>query len=655
MSWIEKLYETYERCEGRPQFETKPLNPVATIFQTTHIEVRIDAAGTFLRATFLRDDSTVIPVTEASAGRSGKDPAPHPLSDKLCYCAKDFEEWTGEVCRFAAYFSLLSEWCSSSYSHAKARAVQQYVQKGTLIADLVRDGALLLEDESKNLRRTVPKKLGRAILDQRSAFIRWSVEIPGELDTNTWEDQKLFESWIAFEKTWRPSSKLNGKSKQRRDGICMATGAESVRLARMHPRGIRFQGDTTKLISSNDTAGYTFRGRFKTGDEACGVSFEVTQKAHNALRWLIARQSKTGKRDQQVFITWPTSGHTLPDLLGNSDQIFNDYSRNIANDQSYSGDAGQRFSIQLKRLIEGYKAELGENERVMVMGLNSASDDGRMAITFYRELLGSEFLARIQAWHDNFAWHQEFREEDEGERVKSHRFVGAPAPREIAETAYGVQKRSRSGEKLVRATIERLLPCIVDGRSIPRDLVQSCVFRASNRLCFTNRKPGKEESEWKQCLGIACAVYRGLHKEKNYQMSLEENRRSRDYLFGRLLAIADHLEGSALDVAGENRDTNAAKLMQRFADRPTSTWRSIETKLVPYRSRLRARRPGTLVKLDKQLNAVMCKFDTADFNDDKLSGEFLLGYHCQRAELWKTDKGATENETDTLVTEEGEE
>jgi CRISPR-associated protein Csd1 len=134
-------------------------------------------------------------------------------------------------------------------------------------------------------------------------------------------------------------------------------------------------------------------------------------------------------------------------------------------------------------------------------------------------------------------------------------------------------------------------------------------------------------------------------------MSLEEDRNSRDYLFGRLLAIADHLEGRALYVAGENRDTNASKLMQRFADRPSSTWRTIELALTPYKARLRAKRPGMLVAIEKQLDEITCKFQTSEFTDDgKLSGEFLLAYHCQRAALWAN---ATKEQTpeDELIHE----
>ena len=65
-------------------------------------------------------------------------------------------------------------------------------------------------------------------------------------------------------------------------------------------------------------------------------------------------------------------------------------------------------------------------------------------------------------------------------------------------------------------------------------------------------------------------------------MTLETDRRTRDYLYGRLLAIAENIESRALFVARETRDTTAARLMQRFADRPYSTWRTIELALVPY-------------------------------------------------------------------------
>ena len=123
-------------------------------------------------------------------------------------------------------------------------------------------------------------------------------------------------------------------------------------------------------------------------------------------------------------------------------------------------------------------------------------------------------------------------------------------------------------------------------------------------------------------------------------MALEEDRTSRDYLYGRLLALADNLEEWALKQSGEQRQTNAIRLMQRFSERPFSTWRVIELSLAPYKARL-GRQGNRRVN---QISEVMALFETDDFvSDKKLSGEFLLGYHCQKQALWKKTDATEEH------------
>jgi len=387
---------------------------------------------------------------------------------------------------------------------------------------------------------------------------------------------------------------------------------------------LRDGSDGAKLISSNDSSGYTFRGRFDLAGQACGVGYVVTQKAHNALRWLIARQGYHDKSSGQAFVAWAVSGKDIPDPLQSTAQLFD--AAGVDSDEqaaSYAGDAGQHYALRLRKAISGYGAKLGDDEDIVVIGLDSATP-GRMAITYYREMTGSEFLDRVRTWHAGYSWVQRYSGDVH--------FVGAPAPSDIAEAAYG----RRLTDKLRKATVERLLPCIIDARPLPRDLVEASLRRACNRA-------GMKLWEWEKCLGIACALVRGSRREKNYQMSLEEDRTTRDYLFGRLLAIADNIEQRALHLAGEERDTNAAKLMQRFADRPCSTWRTIELALGPSRTRLRAKRPSVLLEREKLLDAVVGMFSGQDFiNDSTLSGEFLLGYHCQRAALWTKKEPAGE-------------
>lgn len=125
-------------------------------------------------------------------------------------------------------------------------------------------------------------------------------------------------------------------------------------------------------------------------------------------------------------------------------------------------------------------------------------------------------------------------------------------------------------------------------------------------------------------------------------MAHEEERSSRDYLYGELLAVAEKIESMALYFAKENRETTAARLMQRFADRPFSTWRTIETSLTPYKSRINAKAPGLLKGYGELIDEICSKFQTDEFKQDsRLSGEFLLAYHRQRKWLneHKREKG----------------
>lgn len=624
MSWIQKLYETYEQCYGAPQFASNPLLPISHITQQAHIEISIDANGNFRRALIVGKIDTIMPASAKSAARTTNE-EPHPLCEKIQYCAADYPKYHGKKkSYFTSYEKQLAHWCESSASHPKAIAILRYVRKATTVADLVRekilsigaDGHLLTAPKpdlpTPELFKYLTAKEGER--DQGDALIRWRVETPGDPVTETWMDESLMKAWINFD---------SGQNQEH--GFCMVSG-EVVTLAQSHPKRLRHAGDGARLISSNDSSGYTFRGRFIDASQACGVSIVVTQKAHNALRWLIQRQRF--RNGDQTIIAWAVSGKPLPDPFANSAEMFGIETEQETISATYSGDAGQSFAVRLNKRLAGYRASLGSDEGIVVMALDSATP-GRLAITYYREMTGSEFLERLESWHADYAWPQNL-----GKNLK---FIGVPSPHDIAEAAYG----RRLDDKLRKATIERLLPCIIDGQTVPRDLVASIARRTANRVSL-------EHWEFEKYLGIACALFKGVFKEGNYQMALESNRTSRDYLYGRLLAIAESIEGRALYLAGETRETNAAKLMQRFADRPYSTWKTIELSLSPSKTRLRAKRPGFLHEMEKELDDVSCLFEEGDFMDERqLSGEFLLGYHCQRQAL----RPKTELETAVETTE----
>ncbi|MGD0153039.1 MAG: type I-C CRISPR-associated protein Cas8c/Csd1 [Thermacetogeniaceae bacterium] len=621
MSWIHRLYETYENCQsmiGPGSDENKvPLLPICHTTQQAQIEIVIDADGNFRRAKVIpkNEARTIVPCTEESGGRTSG-PAAHPLCDKLQYVAADYEKYGGTKKHyFNFYHELLRKWCESEHSHLKAKAILKYIEKGNVIEDLVNNQILYIGSDSKFLDKW-DKKNGDAPdifkvsvgSEQSDAFVRWRIEIPNENQDSVWTDFSLFASWINY----------YSSTKEDR-GLCYVVG-DDLLVAEQHPAKLRNDGDKAKLISSNDISGFTFRGRFLSARQACTVSFEVTQKAHNALRWLISRQGY--RRGEQAIVAWATSGKEIPDPLADPFSILG--IEGVQSDSDVSVYTAQELALKLKQRIAGYGMNIGLGTRVVVMGMDSATP-GRMAITFYRELDGSDFLKRIDNWHETCRWIHDYRSKEvidsrTGSKKKVHiRFLGAPAPVDIAEAVYG----GRVDDRLRKSTVERILPCIIDGQKIPRDLIESSVQRASNRV-------GMDDWEWNKTLSIACALYKKYHDKEGLDLALDENRKTRDYLYGRLLALADSLEQWALNESRENRQTNAARLMQRFADHPFTTWRTIELALEPYKTRL----GNKSLKRQHLLSEVIAMFAQDDFlNDKKLTGEFLLGYHCQREAL----------------------
>jgi CRISPR-associated protein Csd1 len=663
MSWVQALYETYERCATRELTASSrsgpPLLPVSHTSQQAHIEVIINEKGEFLRARVIGREDTIVPATESSAGRTSG-ASPHPLCDKIQYCAGDYAEWGGQKdSYYDLYVAQLKSWSESPFSHPKVEAVFSYISRRTLVSDLVvagvliaKDGILLTawEDKEKEppevFKHLVKKRDdGEAVQDQGDALVRWVVQTPGVLAPESWTDSTLIEAWRRYDASRRVLK-----------GVCIATGVEGP-IADQHPAKLRHSGDKAKLISSNDKAGFTFRGRFvdDEGAQACVIGFDTTQKAHSALRWLIARQGY--RNGEQVYVAWSMTDRKIPNPFSTTLELFgieeakdDEEGSDPIVTKSVAVDIGQAFALRLKKLMAGYSATLGDFEKVVIMGLDSATP-GRMAIVYYRELTGSEFLLRVEDWHSSFAWEQRRSVEDPNVGRKKRRTIwclSAPSPRDIVEAVYG----QKLDDKLRKSSVERILPCIIERAPFPRDLVESAVRRISRRQSFD------EHWEWEQSLGVVCGIIRGyysrlvnLSQQRRYSMTLEADRTTRDYLYGRLLAYAEHIENKALYIAKENRDTTASKLMQRFADRPFSTWKNIETALVPYRARIRAKWPGYLAKLNEQLDEVFGAFAPEDFqNDSRLSGEFLLGYHCQRQALHNRSDlfadGSTEEENE---------
>ena len=648
MSWMQKLYRTYESIlEQGVTDDTEPLTPVGHTIQNAHIVIVIDGQGNFQTARVMPPKTAILlPATESSENRTSGE-APHPLADKIQYVAKDYADYGGEKkAYFEGYLKQLKAWCESPFTHPKVQAVLKYVTKGQVVANLVEEGIFQLDSDNKVLNKweaegnapsifsVLPKTKGE--IEFGSALVCWQVEIAGDVHSQTWMDKTIQQSWTDY-----------AASEKTEKGFCLVQGEETV-ISTMHPAKLRHTGDKAKLISSNDTAGYTFRGRFATAEEAASVSADVSAKAHSALRWLISRQGI--RNGDQVTVAWAISGKPVPSpvkdisteldwadmdnwdisAVENPDE-FSSQTSSKQPSPDWSVNIGRAAAQIIKKKLHGYQAELKAHEQISLIMLDSATP-GRMALTYYQEFLTADYFANLDAWIDDFSWYQRYSIEVQNVKKNDKRtqwcFV-PPSPYSIAETVYG---KSLS-DTLKKQLYARLLPVIAGGTSvlIPEDLVRQS-FQAA---CNPN---GYENWEWQRNIGVACALYKGwrarhhdLLQRRTYPMSLDTQNRSRDYLYGRLLAVAENTESYALYLAGEKRATTAERYIQRFAEHPFATWRNIELALKPYQERLHNNGKDTGAQA---IGEIMELFAIDDFTcDDKLSGEFLLGYHCQKMEI----------------------
>ena len=645
MSWLVDLYKTYEACVDNELVQKEHrIAPPFHVVQLAYIEVAIDGKGVFRRAEVIQPEYTVVPATEKSSTARTSGVVPHALCDHIKYCAGDYvaggKENESKNRYFEAYICQLKDWCESDFSHPKVEAIYSYLNKKRLLKDLVKkkvvthnnDGSLkrsLVEGETKTgLFKHLTATKGQYKIE--NALIRWRVESKGDPESEVWRDKTIQQSWLKF-----CESNVEGLK-----GWCHSTGKQTV-LAAKHPGGVRGGKDKAKLISNKErgSSDFVYLGRFTTASQAAGVSRDVSFKAHSCLQWLIKRQGfNTGELS---IVAWTICGTPVPDPAENTSHLFTNCNAPIVEPKAIVGDVGQTYSLALRAAVKSYKSNLKSKDEVILMGIDSASD-GRAAITLYRKIKNSEFLDRISRWHEHSSWFLNISDPIKGSKSRLE-FVGAPSLRDIAKAALGKTGSSKSGKKLIKNYVARLAPCVYEGTEsnpIPFDIVNSVINHARNRVSFKRNLKSGDEHEWENCLGIACALFRGYSysKNKDYSMTLERENCSRDYLYGRLLAVADNIEGYALKSKKVKRDTAAARYMNRFSDRPFSTWPVIYNCLAPYLSQLKnsseSKLQGFLVNRSKELDEIMDLFESDDFKSDKrLSGEFLLAFHCQRREL----------------------
>lgn len=629
MSWIKNLCDTYDACEGivgiYNEEDKTVLLPLGHVRAEIQVFIHLDGAGSLKRMERVEKQglqmksgqSICIPCTEDSGSRSssGASKFPHPLFDQVKYLC-------GQI-----YLDNLKQWLAYLENHGEytmayhvIRAVYSYISQGTLVDDLK---SYQITDSKGNIKD--------------EWMVGFCVALADTEEDRLWRIPELWRAWNDFYLEYH----VNKGEKD----VCYATGREDMPYTSKHPKKINLASANAKLITGNDQNNFTFRGRFEEASQAVTISYEASQKAHQMLRWLISKPN-CYRCDTQAITAWAIDGAPMVSCC--YDDSFGVYNMAVQSDSEKSIFAEAvvyaDYAQALKNLLLGYDSseKLRKHlRRVAVMAVDS-STKGRMAITYYRELREDEYEERLELWHDTCKSYQRYDKEKEGVN-KSGYFIGAPSVNRIILAVLGTRrswKNESSYDKVAKNLREQLLHCIFDGAKIPKPIVDAVFHRALNPLALENTVSNNSNNRWRDweyVLGTACALIKRYYydyEKEDYEVELEEGRSDRDYLYGRLLAVADKIETSARYKQGKTKDdaraTNALRYMTAYSMHPFRTWNMLFTQqLNPYIMEL----GGADIYL-KEVTSICNLFEPGAYESDApLDGRFLLGFFAQRQKI----------------------
>ena len=584
MGLLQKAVETYDCHQsyiGKYIENHAVLAPIAHTVTRANIEVILDSDGKFCGAAAVdkSEPKILIPVTVGSAGRAGKVICAHPLCDQLGYLAPCIPE------KYQDYLTKLNRWQSSQYTHPKLKPILLYVQRGHILDDLEKCGLI--------------KRKTDGTPEDEKLFVRWRVMDSGPEDA-CWRDVTLFKSFTDY---------YQWSNLEEQQNICMITG-KLTRSSDQHPKGIIAFNGNAKLISANDTSGFTYRGRFKESWQAATVGYEASQKSHNALRWLAAEQGSQVVFGGRTFLCWNPQGKKIPTATG----AFMRLGKVVTKPTDYQK--------ALKNTLSGYQSQLPERDGVVIAVFDAATS-GRLSLTYYNELMGSDFLQRMYEWDMHCCW----RSFEYG--------IQAPGLLQIASCAFGNQQTEKNkvrmvaDDRVLRQQIQRLVSCRIDCAPMPADFMLALQEKASRLISYD-----KNIREF--ILVTACAVirkYRYDRFKEEWDMALEPEKKDISYQYGRLLAVLEKVERDTYDRDTE-REPNAIRQQSVFCQRPMYAAANIEKQLE--RAYFPHVKPSGRVFYKNLIGQIMSQINTFPQNqwNTPLKETYLMGYYLQRSELY---------------------
>ncbi len=668
MSIFHVLYETYLKAEEKGQVDAPELDPTGrniTILPIYHTNLRsdgynivkivLDEEGVPSHLSFLEKDAyTIFPVTEDSLNRTSNEFA-HPLCDDMQYLSKSLNEK-----KYRHYCEQNEEWLEGVLSKL---AELDAGESGDMILFLeqIRD-LVISEDILKVVGNLIAKRY--RVLARENQTVEIEIKPESEGSKAVTKKVDLSKVFITFGKQFSDAKKRDidiTKHKKLHDAhvlhiqeihttqtdkfdICNITGQRTYCTTRH--RGLLGKG---KIVSiSNNTE--TYFGRFQEGPEVVHLGADTSEKIHLMLKFFLEHQDNA----QGLY-------HNTTAVIWFAEDLFNERQFSLSDPTMESSDSWDNLddeyestsladerSRQWKMILRGEipLADEGKDDFFYLMIINKISN-GRIAVQRARTIPIMNFLKNIQHWQQSCSW--ELRDFHTGKHE-----VRTPRPWDIVCFVYGIETDGKVvclKDELKSAAFKRLLPSIIDGVPLPRDMARQIFSNYKNRIGY--------KKCWRCLQYMSCALLNKARqdggKEKRRPM-LETDKQTRDYLYGRLLAVYEKIEMDAMtsaDKKGESegntlRITNVEKVWAAFFQTPERMLETLHLKICPYLQKLKANQAGRFRYYNMLIGEIQTEIRDAETyvaNKNKaLNEDAVFGYYAQNRDFYTPSKEKKENE-----------
>ena len=425
----------------------------------------------------------------------------------------------------------------------------------------------------------------------------------------------------AAKKIW---ANLLQDSNQSAEGNCLVMG-EKAKIARLHPsiKGVYGGQSSGGSIVSFNAESYESYG--KTQGDNAPVSEVAAFKYTTALNYLLNRDNK----------------HCL--TVGDASTVF----WAIADDSKQAQKAEQLFmqtvnptddseAAQLKPVIEKISRgrplqeiapDIDPDTRFYLLGL--APNASRLAIRYWLDTSFGQLQQRISQHFtdmslDPMPWQQP---------PSVWRLL-------IQLVPYRAEQKAKS-EDIPSHLAGELMRSILTGNRYPYSLLAQLVTRIRNDGHINPLRVAMIKA-------VLQRDYRKKLIKEGIPMSLDESNDNKAYLLGRLFAVLERIQSSAIEGANAN-------ITDRYYGTASAVPYSVFPRLLAgsknHLSKIRKKKPGYAVNLEKDITAIIGKLPAEypkHFSIEE-QGRFSIGYYHQREKNFtssSSDSDQSNTETD---------